>query len=160
MLYELKIRLDKAFLGKQCTREQIRRFHKTKAGEIGIDADQWAWALREAAVSLRLDATVDLDCIRFEEGFRSPSLGLYVRKWHEKGKKRQEMFESIRENTILTMDVLITSVYADQIASSKAPPTGEQFTSLMNFAGKMIGLSPWGSKFGFGRFHVESLKEK
>ena len=160
MLYEAKIRLNKAFLGSQCTRDKIRRFHKTKSGEIIIDTDRWSWALREAAISLRLDKTVDLDCIRFEEGFRSPTLSLYVRKWHERGKQREEMFESIRENTILTFDILITSVYTEQGLNAKQPPDAEQFTALMNFVGKMIGLSPWGSKFGFGRFQVESLKEK
>jgi hypothetical protein len=39
-------------------------------------------------------------------------------------------------------------------------PTNEEIIKMLNFIGDMIGLSPWGSHFGYGKFHVVSFTDK
>lgn len=60
---------------------------------------------------------------------------------------KTDQFESFRKGTILTVEFLIRQTLP------KAP-TLLQFQHLLSFVGTWLGLSPWGSKFGFGRFEL------
>lgn len=41
----------------------------------------------------------------------------------------------------------------------KKPPTKYQLMVVMNYIGQHIGMSPWGSSTGFGKFSVKSIEE-
>lgn len=160
MLYEIKFKLASPWLGQQRTNKHVRRFRREKDNRLTIDTAQWQWALQEAADALHLDH-VDVSTIRTEVGFDSPSLQLFNRRYSHKGKPHEEMFESIREGTILTFDILVTkpppASTEDDVRTS---PGQRELHTMFEFVGKMIGLSPWGTRFGFGRFIVDQLKSK
>ena len=159
MLYELKIKLTSPWLGQQRTHQHVRRFRREKNNRLIIDTSQWQWAIQEAAEALHLDC-IDVSTIHTESGFDAPSLQLFNRRYTHKGKPHEEMFESIRENTTLTFNVLVTKPHPVSTESvGLRPPDQEELMALFAFVGKMIGLSPWGTRFGFGRFTVEQIKE-
>jgi hypothetical protein len=133
----------------------VRRFVRTSDDELTLDLAQWTWAVNEAAQALHL--SFDTGSIRFPISIQRPTLVLYNRKWHHLGKRREEMFESIRDGAELTFEVMLTSVSEDE---TRRPPTAEEFRKVMECVGKTIGLSPWGSKYSYGRFKVLSLTEK
>jgi hypothetical protein len=164
MLYELKIKLTTPFLGNQKTREQVRRFQRNKkTHDLVLDIFQWAWALKEACVAVKLDNLVDTTAIRLPEEIKAPKLELYVRKWkNDKGFQQEEMFESIKSGAVLTMEILITqeSYRPENKNNNLRGPTMEEFEKILKLAGELIGLSPWGSHFGYGRFKVHSLLQK
>ena len=155
MYIDVRLKLTSPFLGNKRTPAQVRRFVRNK-DDLALDLVQWNWALKESLMALHIDS-VDLECIRLPTGIRMPAVVAYNRRWDNKGKEQQEMFEAIREGTVLTVPVLITSTSEN---SSLRPPATEEFKSLINFTGKMLGLSPWGCRFGYGRFYVLSITEK
>ena len=161
MLLELKIRLTKPFLGHQYTRDQIRRFIR-EGEDIALNIPQWMWAFTEASTALRL-RDLDLGTIRLPVGIKCPRLDLYTRTEANGRKRTEQRFEIIQSGTILTMPVLITKTSEDSIRASapvSRPPSIDEVSAMLTFIGEMLGLSPYGSKMGYGRFYVESLLEK
>jgi hypothetical protein len=161
MLLDLRIKVEQPFLGNKRTREQVRRFQKEELPDshlIIIDSVQWYWALQEAAKCLSLD--VNVHCIRFKKGFRAPTLVLYTRRWHHQNSERrqEEQFESIREGAELSIELILLSTPEPGQNTGKVP-TVEEVEKLFQFVGESLGLSPWGSKFGYGRFRVLHLKK-
>ena len=45
-------------------------------------------------------------------------------------------------------------------ANQKGSPTPAEFETMLTFIGEHLGLSQFGSKFGFGRFQVVSIEVK
>lgn len=156
MIYRLKLKIvEKPWLGQQKTREKIRKFRRDKKGRVSIDSVEWQWALASAARAL--ECKIDVGTIRTESGFDAPGITLFNRKYHHKGKIHEEMFEAIREGTVLTIDILVME--SGEIDGQQYnAPTQEELLWIFEYVGMFIGLSPWGSKWGFGRFEVESLE--
>ena len=155
MYIDVRLKLTSPFLGNKRTPTQVRRFVRNKE-DLAIDLVQWNWALKEAQLALHIEA-IDLECVRFPASIRMPAIVAYNRRWDNKGKEQQEMFEAVREGTVLTVPILITSTSSN---SALRPPDVEELKNLLNFAGKMLGLSPWGCRFGYGRLYVLSTTEK
>lgn len=158
-IYTLRMRLTSTWLGQQKTKDNVRRFRRDREGRIAIDLAHWSWTFQQAAEAMKM-LDVDTECIRTESGFEAPSLILYHRKYRYKGKPHEEMFEAIRENNILTMPILVTGFIEEGPSGEcnpKHPPTRKELEKLLQFSGKWLGLSPWGCKYGYGRFEVESL---
>lgn len=164
MLLTIKIRLKSPLLGQQATGKspgakgtsvQVRRFKK-EGDQISIDIPQWLWWFREAANALKMK-DVDVSCIRMDSGFRAPALFLHNRRWTQSSKLQQECFESIREGTVLTLPLFIAST--EDPKSPLRPPTLTEVHQLFAFVGQWLGISPWGGKFGYGRFTVDSCNE-
>lgn len=157
MLYEVKLRVtDQPWLGEQRTRERVRRFRRDKKNRIAINKTEWQWAFASAAKALRFD--IDVATIRTETGFEAPSLNLYTRKYHFKGKPHEEMFESISEGTVLTIPILVMeSREDDKEGQQQRPPSHEELQDILKFVGRFIGLSPWGTRWGYGTFEIEEM---
>jgi len=163
MLVELQIKLRSSMLGAKRTKNNIRVFERDnsyKPERLKIDLSQWYWAIGESQNSLGMQG-VDPFGVRLESSFDSPTLEMYVRRWDDRRQKdNREMFESIRKGAILTFPMMLlnkTEPHAG-IDSDKRPPTIKELKDTFDCVGSMLGLSPWGSKFGYGRFSVQSLK--
>ncbi len=157
MLYCLKLRVvEKPWLGQQKTKEKIRKFRRDKKDRIAIDAIEWQWALASAAKAL--DCNINVETIRTESGFDAPKTCLFNRKYHHNGKPLEEMFESIREGTVLTVHILVMESGEINGQQYKAP-TKEELRWIFDYVGMFIGLSPWGSRWGFGKFEVEDIEQ-
>lgn len=162
MLYEVKIRLTSAWLGSiRRGNNRIRRFPRgTDDSTLAFDLPAVQWTFQQAANALHLKH-VDVRCIRLEEGFKSPTLQSYKRRYRA-GKDRQEqseIFEAMPSGMVLTIPVFITGEMEEESMGRK-PPTQKEFEQILTMVGKMLGLSPWGNHFGYGRFTVEEIKEQ
>lgn len=157
-LYELKLRLASPWLGNQRTREAVRRFRRDDLGKIAIDLPQWNWTFKQAALALHMD-NIDTDTIRPQANIDPPKFVLYRRNYTHNNKQCNEMFEAMRENSVVTFNMLVTNVaHGSSAPAGKSPPNAEQLTAILKFTGEFLGLSPWGGNYGYGRFNVESLK--
>lgn len=157
-LYKLKIRTTSYWLGHQRTRKNIRIFRKDKDGKILIDLPQWNWTFKQAIAALHIPDT-NPDCIRLESAFFTPRTVLYTRNYSYKGSKQTEDFEAIPESTVLEFNVLITDKPLSTYNKETQPPSKDQLMLIFKFIGNLLGFSPWGSHFGYGRFDIESLEE-
>ena len=163
MLYEIKIKVTSPWLGDKKGVDQVRRFQKRTLDDgaegFSIDLPYWCWALGEAIDALHIGNILIVDHVRVEDAIKKPTLVLHNRRWYDKvGKPKTEMFESIRENTTLNFKLVVTKAQllgnALTVSVTKA-----EIMSIFNFIGKYIGLSPWGNKFGYGRFRVVEVVE-
>jgi hypothetical protein len=151
-LYNLKIKLTSVWLGNQRTRENVRRFRRDRDGKIAVDLAQWNWTFQQAADALHMD-DIDTDTIRPQVNIDPPALVLYRRNYTHKNKQQCEMFEALRENCILNIQVLVTATDKQ----NKFPPDLARLNGIFRFTGVFLGLSPWGGQYGYGRFDVDDL---
>lgn len=146
-------------LGNKQTKENVRRFERDdafKPPRLKIDLAQWYWALGQASEAMGY-SNIDQFSVRFEDSMVAPSLELYVRRWDNR--REQEMFESISKGTVLTLHpMLLSSQEPSQGVGKRRPPTTDELGRMMQCVGDMLGLSPWGSKFGYGRFRVDTIE--
>jgi hypothetical protein len=153
-LYDTKLRLTSSWLGNQRTRENVRRFRRDKDGKLAVDLSQWNWTFKQAADALHME-DVDTDTIRPQMNIVLPTLVLYRRNYTHNNKQQQEMFEAMRENTIMSLNILVTA--SDKV--NKFSPDEARLKDILRFTGMFLGLSPWGGTYGYGRFEIEDLKK-
>lgn len=157
MLYDVAIRLTSPLLGEVRHPDQVRRFARTREQDIRIHSAHWNWAFREAASSLHLD--VDAGLLRAPEGIRCPMVVLYNRHYttrrNNRAVRENEMFEAVRENTVLSFELVVLKP-----ATPANIPSEEQVQQMLSFIGKFVGISQWGNDFGYGRFTVDKLAQR
>lgn len=153
MVYDLRMKLKTPFLGNQQTQSKIRKFRRTDSGDIALDSAQWKFVISESIDSLAMD--VNPEAVRLPLEFRAPKLNLYTRRWKDENGIHSEDFESISKGAVLTVKVLSLKQSENNIQPG---PDQEELKLIFEFAGAWIGLSPWGSKFNYGRFDVLALE--
>ena len=109
---------------------------------VKVNVQMWSEQLRQAASDLRLH--VDTTQIMPPDKMIPASVHLYVRRY---SKVKLDNFESFRTGTVLSLEFVTRE-------GAHRSPSLEQFTKLLDCTGKWYGLSPWGNKFGFGRFDL------
>lgn len=160
MLVDAQIKLKTPLLGDKVCRDRVKRFSRENSVATGIlplDTPLWIWALSEAAKSLNIVYTPE--AFRMASEVTSPTICLYNRKWvDKKGRKHTDQFEAVRAGTILTVPFILF----DNPSPGKEGPvlSLKEFGDMLSLTGSMIGVSPWGSKFGYGRFKLVKLKQK
>lgn len=159
-MVSLRLRLRKAVLGARKS-ASIRRLDTCiEDGRTmwEISQSHWMWALDEAREALLLN-DVSLDFVRLPLRVEvSRAVNPYVRTYRPPGggPRVDEMFESVRSGTIINVDVLILGTVEDgSETGGKRPPTEGEIRDMFVMVGESIGISPWGSKWGYGRFAVE-----
>jgi hypothetical protein len=166
MIYELKIKLTEKMLGD--TRHQtVRRFNRPPSlkGDILLDIRYWNWAIKEACTALHLDG-LDPDSVRIDPALRPPTLRLFVRSWWKENKRtgartrQKDQFEMIDVGTVLTFNLLVPSDPEPGTKARGRAPTAEELGQIFAVIGDILGISPWGSRFGYGRFKVVSIEKK
>jgi hypothetical protein len=151
-LYTLKLKLTSSWLGSQRTKENVRRFRRDRDGKLAVDLPQWSWTFKQATEALRM-FDIDSDTIRPQMNIDPPKLVLYRRKYTHNNKQQCEMFEAMRENCVLTIQVLVTATDKQD----KFAPDLARLRDIFKFIGMFLGLSPWGGQYGYGRFDVEEI---
>lgn len=159
MIYKLRLRLTSPMLGARRD-HGIRRFDRqNRAGNLWLDMppDLWRWAIREAVSGLWLK-DVDPLCVQCPNGFLSPALVKYDRQFFKGGKKKTELFECIRSNTVITIRFAVTDrdPGKPQDVSSRGPNEAE-LQQIFKYVGRFLGISPWGQSMRYGRFEVDDL---
>ena len=158
---QLRLRVTKPWLGAR-RNKNVRRFDIDKIGgkdHLVLDLVMWRWALREAMDAEGLLAESDVDYVSMPTHVPAPKIRLYQRVWDPKNPSGREMFESIQAGTVLTIPIVILSSLPSsgpfEDALNLRPPTEEEVKRCFSVIGTSIGLSPFGSRFGYGRFIVE-----
>lgn len=161
---DIKIKLKKAMLAARHGKGDVRRFDLNPGSSNKvrweINQVQWRWAMSEALDSMNLLRETSVDYIRIPVDIECPGIGLYTRRWTDKAGSHKEDFEAFRAGTTITIPVTILSELEGKSDSpfdnllSLRPPTEEEVFKCFDIIGAEIGLSPWGSKFGYGRFEV------
>lgn len=152
----LRVRTKTHWLGARWTPDDsgksIRKFERDQKGLWKIDASHWLWAMSEAATYNGLPRKW-ADKVRLPAAIPLPTLRLFIRKYRigENPKEKQAVHEAISPNTIITFPI-----YAFDLEESTGSPgaTKEEIYKVFSVIGEIIGLSPWGNSYGYGRFVV------
>jgi hypothetical protein len=148
MMLIVQLRLTSHFLGElRPDHGGIRRFKKDKSGRVFVNQKFWQDQLSLAARNLNFDVDVR-GTVNPPPSILSPSVHFYRRVYSQ---VNVELFESFLKNTIITFDLMIRE-------DLPKCPSLDQLWALWSFTGEHLGLSQFGSKFGFGRFRLETLK--
>ena len=147
MVIQTYVKLDTPILGElKQDSTGVRRFKKIQ-GNIYINQFHWKEQLGVSMKMLKL--TTDSNTILPEASYVCPTIILYRRTY---SKMHVELFEACRKGCQLTWQFCIR----DDLAHA---PTLEQFADVFALTGKYLGLSQFGSKFGFGKFSVITINE-
>ena len=154
MLYEIRLKVTKPLLGDQHG-THARKFKRAKDGRrILWPAGRWEWALKNAAHSLRME--VDVQTVNLQEDFFAPTTQLCHREWKDVKGKHTEIFESIPIGSVIS---IYPELPMESHPAGRTVPSLGQLEILMEYVGKLCGMSAWGSDWGYGRFMVESIGE-
>lgn len=180
-LFNIRIKLTEAMLAARRGSNKIRRFDlapidKKKFPDRPLMWEpnllQWRWAIKEALEAKGFSEQV-IDFIRLPSQIKCPTIHLYQRNWKDTknpGVQQHEMFEAFNVGAEITIPILIISNLEEgseapiknafEEAFKPKPPTENDIIECFELIGSNIGLSPWGSKFGYGRFIVLKDNEK
>lgn len=162
MLYTVKVRLLKPFLGDRRGEKMStpKAFLEASGGELCHRMEHVNWALRNAIDSIPLPH-VHHSSLHLRETYRKPTLSIYARRYRQGGKDRVDHFRCIRTGAVLTFDLATTSVHPEfKDQGDFQIPTTKEAEEIIRYIGSHLGLSPWGSIYGFGRFEVLKLTNK
>jgi hypothetical protein len=125
----------------------------------------WRWWMASASPD---GAAFIGRCVRQPREIVLPTLHLYERSYLERGKERRSVsHESIRKGTVLRFTFFVGIEPTDEEAHSIESVVGnlseDRLLALVKKTfdnlGNLIGISPWGSSKGFGRFDVVAIKK-
>lgn len=120
-----------------------------------IDQVQWRWAMNEALASMGIRGETSADFIRLPIYIKCPKVNYYERVYRENGgQRKKETFESFRGGSMFTIPITILTQKENAYDEGERPPTEKEVLRMLEIMGEDIGISPWGSKFGYGRFIV------
>lgn len=155
MLHTLKLQLLNPMLGNIPTQSGVRKFKRLNSGAVAFDSALWSWACTNAIRQLKLD--ISEDAIRPERGWcRTPRVVLYRRNWTKDGVPQTDSFESFPEKTEIHVKMFLAQSGHGTLIRT---PTPAEMVSIAEIVGEYFGLSPWGTKFGYGRFSVLSFTQ-
>lgn len=148
MILVVKIKLTQPLLGElKPDQKGLRRFKKLN-GRIHVNILEWQTKLADAAK--QLGYTVDVSAVIPQPHYLPASVHTYRRIW---SRVHCEVFECFRKGTVLTLEFLIRE-------EQKRCPTPHELKRMFEVCGEYLGLSQWGSKFGYGRFEVMLVAPK
>ena len=158
--FTIRIKVTRPFLGARWS-QGVKTFDMEEKDGVKYfipDNSQWRWALKEALGSLNLVPEVDPDYVRLPVSILAPTVRRYSRAWDPKNPTKREDYESFQAGTVITFPVFILSQLEQPVFNGirieSRPPTKDELINCFKIIGENIGLSPWGSKFGYGRFIV------
>ena len=157
---DVRIKFTRPFLGTRPNRDGIKTIDTDKRpGEAGdimlcLDQAQWRWAMKEAIDSMGLSGQTSVDFIRFPVKAKAPKISKYMKVFDSKNPKKNPVFECFPAGSILSFSVFLLGSVEGESCNRKRPLTENEFIECLKLVGEFIGISPWGSKFGYGRFEV------
>jgi hypothetical protein len=151
MFLDCKIIVETPWLGDVLNQEkQIREFRKESTNAILICTKFWKDVLAKCAVDLNyenFDKTKVL--LQRQIGLQNAKIEIITRVYNQVKKER---FEALGKGCELNL----AFVYDDCIDNvNERAFLKEAIFKMLDHAGQFYGLSPWGSKFGYGRFKIE-----
>jgi hypothetical protein len=165
VLYDFKIRLRTVVLGDEHAQSSDGRpvFRFVRSSRPGFEScwdispQAWSFAVREALEICKADDMLP-DMFGCPLPVKMPSIHLYVRRGKPSAKPfsqtKEHRHECFNSNTVLTVRASFTR-------SRQAPaipcPSYADAALVLQCIGENIGISTWGSSFGYGRFDLLSI---
>ncbi len=157
-IYVTKIRVTEPLLGDCPSHDGVYRFARTSDDKrLLLDSSRMHFCFDEAIRALDLQTTVSASQIRADCELRPPTLHRFVRQFTKNGKRTEVLHESIRTGTVLTFEVAVLE-QAEPGGDGLRGPEQHELVGILTVIGKYMGISPWGSKFEYGRFTVEACE--
>lgn len=155
MLHTLKLELLTEMLGNLQSAQGIKKFKRVKSGAIAFDFATWSWASSNAANQLGI--TFDEANLRPSPSWcHTPRVIIHKRNWEKNGVPMVDTFESFQPHNEISIKMFIAKPAQGSRGNA---PTPAEVVQMAEIVGEYFGLSPWGSKFGCGRFKVLSFKQ-
>jgi len=165
MLLLARLRLSSEMLGIKKSPIRggyIRRFERLADGRLKTPLAIWDWALRESFANFGWRDKVDWSAVRPDVAFHSGRIDLFTRHWNKGTERMHEEFESVFAQQEVTQ-ALILSRGPDSIGARKGGharmPDPDELRDALLFIGRFLGVSPWGNRFGYGRFDQVTLTQ-
>ena len=152
----VRIKLTTPFLG-DIRANGVRKFNMKAINGANYwvpKIAQWRWAFREAMDAEGLLPATSVDYIRFPNNILMPKVNLYSRA---QDNNKMDNYECFSAGAVLSIALFVLgSLETDgsPFATEQRPPTKEEVLKCLAIVGSDIGLSPFGSKFNYGRFDV------
>lgn len=140
-------------------KDKVFSFARANDGKVILPLDHWKWAVEEAVDGLRL-SSVDQECFHSVLEIEAPTTFLYSRNYTLNGQKKSSHHEAMRKGAELGFQMLITKkppVRGDKPQQGKLPPTPAETEQVLKYIGRFLGISPFGSHMGYGRFNLMSV---
>lgn len=159
------MKLITPFLGDIRTNKETRKLNIKRVLEEDYwlpKIAQWRWAFSSAIESMGLAQTVNIDFIRFPARIKSPKIRIYSRAYERNNPDATDMFECFSAGTVITFTIFVLGSLEVEamVSENKRPPTREEIIQAFEIVGESIGLSPWGSKFDYGRFEILTSEQQ
>ena len=164
MLLLCRLRMRSHLLGiriHQVGRQSfIRRFERTDDQKLKTPLPIWDWALRETFSNMGWRDKIDWSAVRPHPVFRADALSIHNRSYFKNEKKKSEDFESVEPGQVIVQPMLLTdgpdNISARKRNGARLPAVGE-LGAVLDLIGQWCGISPWGNRYGYGRFDVVSV---
>ena len=129
---------------------------------MGLDPLTIKWAVDQARASYSWAGMYDWDALRFPTEFNPGKVKLFGRVSERDGVRRTYWHEAIPSGTRFYLPVLLgqSPETAEYESAGKDAPDDQRILDIFQFVGSHVGLSPWGSRYGYGRFEVEAVVKK
>lgn len=161
MLLKATLLLTSEIVAERRTHRCIRVFDRD-GGRIRTQLATWEWAFKTAAGNLRIDRELDLTSIRPEPTWFAPVETELRRSYRGRnGAKQTERFQCVPAGTEITHRFVISAgpdSHAGKRDKELREPDAEQFLKMLSHIGYFLGVSPWGNRYGHGRFTVRALE--
>jgi hypothetical protein len=133
-------------------------------GSIRLDINYWNWLIDESGKALKVNH-IRSSRVWIDDELKCPSLRLYNRPYVRTNKRTGEriredqLFEMIDVGTALTFQVMAVESEGPEEESNQTPIEVEDLKRVFSVIGSNLGISPWGSKFGYGRYKLIDMEE-
>lgn len=165
MLLLSRVRLSSNLMGIRRTPVRggcVRRFERLPDGRLKTPLPVWDWALRESFETFGWRDLVDWSSVRPDVAFQAERLDIYTRRWNKGAEKMHEDFEAVLEGQEVSLPIIV-SQGPDAIGMRRSVKTRmpdlDELAAILSFIGRFLGISPWGNRYGYGRFELIDIKQ-
>jgi hypothetical protein len=135
----------------------FRREHRSDM--LLLDQPQWAWAWGTALGEVA-GPDVYQSAVRMDRYLTNIQTRLHARLYRTGQTQRTCDHESIRAGAIVSFggSLVRPDPGEPQAVQRKRLPEPQEVYAALERIGDTLGISPFGSKFGYGRFNIETLE--
>ena len=138
----------------------IKRFERLPDGFLKTPMPIWDWVLRESFSNFGWTDQIDWSAVRVHRAMHADHLTTHTRQYQRRDELKRETFEAVPIGAITSYALFITDA-PDNLAARRRTnarlPAVAEVGDALEFAGTFLGVSPWGNRFGYGRFEVAGL---
>lgn len=137
------------------------RLHQKEDNQILVDLRHWNWAWREVLGEGSLESPMHYEAVRMDQYMLAPTLRVMRRKFSQAHSQLEAFHHCINGNAILTIGAEIVNpspAFQTRHPGDIEQPTIDQLMQALKAIGGNLGVSPYLSDQGYGRFIPIDIK--